>query len=410
MRPLYTLSIHLYHFSIQIASLFNGKAKLWVEGRKNIFERIKSTNLQSFNPQSINPVAWFHCASLGEFEQGRPLIERYREKHPDAKIVLTFFSPSGYEIRKNYSGADLILYLPIDTPSNAKQFVEAVNPSIVFFVKYEFWFNYLDTLNQKSIPTYLVSGIFRDDQHFFKGYGSWFRKQLKCFRQFFVQDANSAELLKSIGFENVLVTGDTRFDRVVSIAAAAKKIPLVELFKDGREIFIAGSTWEADEKLVAGCRFESYKLIIAPHEINESHIKYIINTLSHYHIITLSQATESNIKAAQILVIDNIGMLSSLYQYGTIALIGGGFGKGIHNVLEAATFGLPVIFGPNYEKFREAKELIHLGGAFSVADEKEFEKTMDLLKDQQVLKTASLISKSYVKARAGATEKILSAI
>lgn len=412
MRLLYTFSIHLYHIAIQIAALFNHKAKLWVKGRKNIFEHLKSLNPKSSNPQSANTIAWFHCASLGEFEQGRPLIEKYKLKHPEAKIILTFFSPSGYEIRKNYSGADQILYLPIDSPSNAKQFIEILKPSVAFFVKYEFWFNYLDVLKQKGIPTYLVSGIFRPDQHFFKGYGTWFRKQLQCFDHFFVQNESSMELLQGIGYKNVSVTGDTRFDRVMEVVNTKKSIPLIEAFKDGKNILILGSSWEEDEKLVSGIGYQEsgMKLIIAPHEVNESRIKNLIITLSHYHTVTFSQATESSIKDAQILIIDNIGILSSLYQYGSIAFIGGGFGKGIHNILEAATFGLPVIFGPNYEKFNEANELIRLGGAFSVSGKEEFERTMDMLKDKQVVQMASMICKNYVKSRAGATDKILSSI
>ncbi len=409
MRFLYNLSIYLYIFYIRVGSLFNAKAKLMLLGRKNIFQDLESqiSNLKSQN------LVWFHCASLGEFEQGRPLMEKLKLKYPDVKILLTFFSPSGYEIRKNYAGADYIFYLPMDTPSNAKKFVEIVSPQKVFFVKYEFWFNYLFELKSKNIPTYLVSGIFREKHYFFKGTGGWFRKQLKSFTHFFLQDEKSMELLNSIGYTNSTLVGDTRFDRVFEVAKNVKQINLLEQFVEEKKVLILGSSWMEDEKIVQSSKFESLKLIIAPHEIDEKHLCSIeevfkINS-QQSTILRYSKATPTNVRDAQVLIIDNIGMLSSIYQYGSIAFIGGGFGKGIHNILEAATFGLPVIFGPNYEKFAEAKELIKLGGAFSISKQDEFEKTMLLLSDEQVLKTASQISRMYVQGRVGATEKILSA-
>ncbi|MGZ4056080.1 MAG: 3-deoxy-D-manno-octulosonic acid transferase [Bacteroidia bacterium] len=406
MHFLYNLSVFFYSLAIHIASAFNSKAKLWVNGRKNVFETL-SSKIQ--NPKSKN-VIWFHCASLGEFEQGRPLIEKIRQQHPELKIVLTFFSPSGYEIRKNYSGADHIFYLPIDSPKNAKKFVEIVNPKFVFFVKYEFWFNYLNEIKNKNIPLYLVSGIFREDQHFFKWYGGWFKKQLNCFTTFFLQDEASFELLKNNNFKNILLTGDTRFDRVFEISKNIKSIPLIQQFKQNSDVFIAGSSWAEDEKIISSLKSEGLKLIIVPHEVDEKHIQLIIRQFSFSKTLRFSQANENNVKDAQILIIDNIGMLSSIYQYGTIAYIGGGFGKGIHNILEAATFGLPVIFGPNYQKFSEAKELIHLGGAFSIKDVSEFKKTIELLEDKTVLQTASHIAKYYVSSRIGASDKILSSI
>ena len=382
-----------------------------IAGRKNIFENIKSKIL---NPKSNN-IVWFHCASLGEFEQGRPLMEKLKLQQRDVKILLTFFSPSGYEIRKNYAGADFIFYLPMDTPSNAKKFIEIVNPQKVFFVKYEFWFNYLTELKNKNIPTYLVSGIFRENHHFFKSTGAWFRKQLSSFTHFFLQDEKSVEMLNSIGCTNTTLCGDTRFDRVFEVSKNAKQLDLVKLFVEDKKVMIVGSSWLEDEKIIANyftnpkSQILNYKIIIAPHEINEKHLVSIEGQFSST-CLRYSKATEKNISEAQVLIIDNIGMLSSLYQYGTIAFIGGGFGKGIHNILEAATFGLPVIFGPNYHKFVEAKELIKLGGAFSIKDVSEFEKTMALLSDEQVLKTASQISKMYVQGRIGATDKILSKI
>lgn len=406
MRFFYNISIFFYYLAIRIASLFNPKAVLWLKGRKNVFDRIESAIRTSESKQLI----WFHCASLGEFEQGRPLMEKLKKQNPSVKIILTFFSPSGYEIRKNYSGADHIFYLPMDTPSNAKKFIEIVKPEKVFFVKYEFWFNYLNELKRKNIPTYLVSGIFRDDHYFFKSTGAWFRKQLVTFTHFYVQDEKSLTLLNAIGYSNVTLAGDTRFDRVFELASNVKQIDLVKQFAADKTVLIVGSSWKEDEEIISSFKLDHFKLILAPHEIDTAHIDSIITRFSDVSVLLYSNATELNIKDAKVLVIDNIGMLSSLYQYGTIAFIGGGFGKGIHNILEAATFGLPVIFGPNYKKFTEAKELIKFGGAFSIKDVFEFEKTMQLLSDEQVLKTASMISKMYVKNRIGATDRVLSKV
>lgn len=420
MRILYSLSIYLYAFAIRVAALFNPKAKLFLLGRKNIFETLKS---QFSNVKSDNLV-WFHCASLGEFEQGRPLMEKMKVQHPEIKILLTFFSPSGYEIRKNYSGADYIFYLPMDTPANAKRFVEIVKPKKVFFVKYEFWFNYLSELKTNHIPTYLVSGIFRTDHHFFKSTGGWFRQQLSAFTHFFLQDEKSMELLNSIGYANTTLCGDTRFDRVFEVAKNAKQLDVIEQFVKSKKVLIVGSSWLEDERIIStyftnpksrvtlnGVEGLNPQIIIAPHEIDEKHLASIEAEFRGTGLcLRYSKANENNIKEAQVLIIDNIGMLSSLYQYGTIAFVGGGFGKGIHNILEAATFGLPVIFGPNYHKFAEAKALIKLGGAFAIEDAAEFEKIMLLLSDEQVLKTASQISKMYVHGKVGATDKILAGI
>ena len=411
MRLLYNFSILLYVFAVRIASLFNPKAQLWLKGRKDIFEKLRAAI-----PAGDISLVWFHCASLGEFEQGRPLIELMRKKDPSVKILLTFFSPSGYEVRKNYAGADYIFYLPLDTTRNAKRFIDSVRPKAVFFVKYEFWFNYLRELKQRNIPVYLVSGIFRDDHHFFKSYGSWFRDQLNSFAHFYLQDERSQQLLNAIGFNNTTVCGDTRFDRVFEISQQVKQIDVVKQFAGDHKVLIMGSSWPEDEKIVQSpevqrATLQDYKIIIAPHEIDEKHIAAIEAGFKNKEwCLRFSQANESNIKNANILIIDNIGMLSSLYQYGTVAFIGGGFGKGIHNILEAATFGLPVIFGPNYEKFTEAKELIRLGGAFEINNEEEFKKTITLLNDNEVLKTASHISKQYVQSRVGASEKILNSI
>jgi 3-deoxy-D-manno-octulosonic-acid transferase len=403
MRSLYTISILAYSFAVRVASLFNSKAKLFFSGRKNLFTDLEQ---RCAAPGFRNArLVWFHCASLGEFEQGRPLIEAYRRKFPEHKILLTFFSPSGYEIRKNYPGADIICYLPIDKPANAKRFLDQVNPAAAFFVKYEFWFNYLAELKKRNIPVYLVSGIFREDHHFFKSSGGWFRRQLNAFTYFFLQDESSLERISSIGYKNAMVSGDTRFDRVAEVVKGVKQFEIVKEFAGSSKVFILGSSWPEDEKLISNSHISDFKLIIAPHEIGEAHIKNIEALFAGS--IRYSKADEKNIAAAKVLIIDNIGMLSSLYQYGTIAFIGGGFGKGIHNILEAAAFGMPVIFGPNYHKFAEAKDLVKLGGAFEIRDEAELKKVMALLEDVQVLKTAAQVSKLYVQGRTGATEKIL---
>ncbi len=404
---LYNFSIYLYNIIISLSSPFNKKAKLWIDGRKDIFKKLES----EISNKDLDLI-WIHCASLGEFEQGRPLIEKIKKGHSQYKILLTFFSPSGYEIRKNYSGADYVFYLPIDTILNSKRFIRIVKPKMAFFVKYEFWFNYLNELKKQNIPLYLVSGIFRKEQLFFKTYGAWFRNQLNCFTHFFVQDEASNKLLSSIGFTNVKTTGDTRFDRVNEVSKNTKPIPFIEEFKEEKKIFIAGSSWDEDEQIIASFNFQknNFKIIIAPHEINESHINSIINKFKKSIVLRYSEANKLNIIDAQVLIMDNIGMLSSLYQYGTIAYIGGGFGKGIHNILEAATFGLPIIFGPNYKKFTEANELINLNCAFSITSITDFEKKILLLGDDKIFKETSKNSKHYVESRIGATDKTLSVI
>ncbi len=409
MRFFYTFSIHIYSLLIHVFSVFNPKAKLWVNGRKNIFEKL-SLEFSKSNPHKN--LVWFHCASLGEFEQGRPLIEKFKVQHPDYKIFLTFFSPSGYEIRKNYKGADFVFYLPKDTPRNAKQLIRIMNPKAVFFIKYEFWFNYLNELKNNNIPTYLVSGIFRKEHYFFKFYGTWFRKQLNCFSHFYFQTEESKQLLKSIGYNNATVCGDTRFDRVFEISKQVVSISLIEKFKQNKNIFIAGSTWLEDEEVIANCKLQiaNYKLIIAPHEIDENHLLAIEQLFGKANKLRYSQANEQNVITADVLIIDNIGMLSSIYQYASIAYIGGGFGKGIHNILEAATFGKPVIFGPNFKKFSEAKELIKLGGAFSISSKENLISILETINNLDTLSRISTISKNYVCAHSGACSIILSTI
>jgi 3-deoxy-D-manno-octulosonic-acid transferase len=412
---LYNLSIRIYALIILLVSFFNSKAKLWVDGRKDIFRKIE-TQLKS---EKLNAnTVWFHCASLGEFEQGRPLMESIKAKESNVRIILTFFSPSGYEIRKSYTGADYVFYLPIDTPDNAAQFIGLIKPKAVFFVKYEFWFNYLNELKKQNIPTYLVSGIFRKDHYFFKFYGTWFRKQLSCFSHFYLQSEQSAQLLKSIGYTNVTVAGDTRFDRVSEISKTLKSIPIIAHFKQGCNLLIAGSTWLEDEKAIATLNLtKNYKVIIVPHEIDEMHLFSVEklfaskgNTTESPSIMRYSKATENNIVSANILIIDNVGMLSSLYQYASIAYVGGGFGKGIHNIIEAATFGIPVIFGPNYHKFTEAEDLIKLGGAFTISSKDNLANVFTSLQNPDLYTKSSKISKDYVAANVGATSKILHSI
>jgi 3-deoxy-D-manno-octulosonic-acid transferase len=402
----YRLGLLVYHLIIIVISPFNSKANLWLKGRKDVFKKLKST----INKKE--KLAWFHCASLGEFEQGRPLIEAYREKYPDHKILLTFFSPSGYEIRKNYNMADYIFYLPIDSQRNAKKFLNITNPEIVFFIKYEFWHYYLTEIGKRKIPLYLISGIFRENQRFFKWYGGSFRKVLKHFNYFFVQNTNSQDLLKSIGFSNSIITGDTRFDRVFAIAQQAKTLPLVETFKQNQQVLVLGSSWQPDEELVINYFNQAenkFKLIIAPHEVSKENINRITKNISANKIVlNYSDANTENVGNADVLIINSIGILSSVYRYGDIAYIGGGFGKGIHNILEAATFGLPIIFGPNYKKFKEAHDLIASGGAINIDDVNELKIALDsMLSDKDVVREKGKIASEYVLNNKGATKEII---
>jgi 3-deoxy-D-manno-octulosonic-acid transferase len=407
MNILYQLSIQIYTLIIRIASVFNPKAKLWIDGRKDIFEK-----LEQKLAGNTHPLIWLHCASLGEFEQGRPIIESLKEQLPDTRILLTFFSPSGYEVRKNYTEADYIFYLPADTIGNARRFIKIVKPKAVIFVKYEFWFNYIQQLNKKNIPIIIVSAIFRPTQHFFKSYGGWFRKGLAMISHFYVQTQESAALLQSIGITQVTISGDTRFDRVATIAAHCKSFPLIEQFKGDHKIFLAGSSWPVDESLINTLYHEKLdlKYIIAPHEVHEEHIKAIEKLFSGA-TLRYSQANATNILRAEVLIIDSIGILSHLYQYAYMAYIGGAFGKGLHNILEAATFGKPVIFGPNYEKFKEAKDLISNGGAFCIHNAEELtDQTSLLLSNDQAYTKASQQCLTYVNSMKGATQLIVAAI
>ena len=409
MLLFYNLSIRVYCFMILIASRFNKKAKLWIKGRKEILTKISET----VTPGS--EIIWFHCSSLGEFEQGRPLMEKLRESMPGKKILLTFFSPSGYEVRKNYPGADYIFYLPVDTAKNASRFLDIVKPCMVFFVKYEFWYHYLTQLKKAGIKTYLVSAIFRPGQIFFRIYGKWFRQILGSFTHFFLQDEESTGLLKSIGLTNFTVSGDTRFDRVFAIANKSADLPLIQPFCSDRMILVAGSTWPPDQEILVRFINENklpVKFIIVPHEIQEQGIRQLMDsiklkTVRYTSISSSALAGTSAVSDAEVMIIDTIGILSSIYRYGKIAYIGGGFGKGIHNILEAATFGLPVIFGPNYKKFREANDLIRLKGAFPIENYDSLVNILNaLLTDQEFYKGASESAKNFVGSNLGATDSI----
>jgi 3-deoxy-D-manno-octulosonic-acid transferase len=405
MKIPYLIGIKAYGILIFFASLFNSKAKKRLEGQRKVFSFL-SENIDS---KEHHKYIWFHAASLGEFEQGRPIIEKLKLIRPEYKILLTFFSPSGYEVRKNYEGADLVCYLPLDTPSNVKRFINIVKPQKAIFIKYEFWPNFLLYCKKHRIPTYVVSANFRQDQIFFKWYGSKYASVLRTFEQIFVQDIESKFLLKKIGVENVEVAGDTRFDRVIEIAGGKKDLPIVKEFKSDKKLIIAGSSWPKDEDMLIEYLQEnlSVKLLIAPHEIHESHLADIENKLN-VPFIRYSNATIENVKDASCLIIDCFGLLSSLYQYANIAYIGGGFGVGIHNIIEAAVYGIPVVFGPNYEKFREARELVAKGGAFSIHEYWQLQSTFDwMLLDEG---NTGRICYEYVHENQGATEKIMNCI
>ncbi|PLK46052.1 3-deoxy-D-manno-octulosonic acid transferase [Emticicia sp. TH156] len=412
---LYNLSIYAYVSLLRLVSPFNKKAKLWVEGRKNLFDKLKTDAERKHWRSGVTRLAWFHCASLGEFEQGRPVIEAFRKEYPNYKILLTFFSPSGYEIRKNYTGADYIYYLPADTPENAASFVEIVKPSIAFFVKYEFWNNYLTQLQKRKIPVISFSAIFRPNQVFFKFYGGFYQEVLHKFDHILVQNTQSLELLEGIGIANTTLAGDTRFDRVKQIVDNRKEIPVVEQFKNGKQVFIIGSAWQADMDVMIPLMNnlkDGTKFIVAPHEIHDAEIEIWRKQLS-LRTVLFSDARETpDLEACDVLFINNIGLLSSLYQYAEYAFIGGSFGKGLHNILEAATFGMPIFFGNKaYHKFQEANDLIAAGGAFPVENTEELKSLYIGMKTNEASrKSAATICSNYVTANVGATQKILEVV
>jgi len=410
MAVLYEILISIYGLMIVIASLFNNKAKKWLSGRKDLFLKLE----KDFENNTY-PVLWFHASSLGEFEQGRPVIELVKKRYPQYKILLTFFSPSGYEIRKNYAEADFVYYMPLDRRVNAKRFLKITKPEKIFFIKYEFWYNYLKLAYKQKIPVFLISGIFRENQLFFKWFGFPYRRFLKFFNKFFVQDQKSFDLLKKIGFDNIIISGDTRFDRVYEVYKNFKDNTIVEKFCSESFVIVCGSTWPEDEKILSSFinnSSDSFKFIIAPHEITESHVKNIIQSIKQ-PVVLYSEANKKieNLSSYKVLIIDNIGMLSSLYKYGKVAYIGGGFGVGIHNILEAAVYGIPVIFGPNFKKFKEALDLLNLKGAFSINNYESFENIINLFYyNIEYLNKSGSIARQYVINNCGATEKIVNYI
>jgi len=393
---------------VAIASCFNKKVKKMWAGERQAIKVLR---------EKVDPNAryiWFHAASLGEFEQGRPLMEYLRKTHPEYKILLTFFSPSGYEVRKNYEGADIICYLPLDTIRNARRFLRAIKPVMAFFIKYEFWYNYLHILQHRGVPTYSVSSIFRPDQIFFQWYGKGYGRVLKCFTHFFVQNIESKNLLAKLDIHDVEVVGDTRFDRVLQIKEASKQLPIVEKFTENTsKVFIAGSSWLPDEEVFLKYfnLHKDWKLIVAPHVIGEDHLAQIFELLKGRRVVRYTEATEENVKDAEVLIIDCFGLLSSIYHYATISYVGGGFGVGIHNVLEAAVWDIPVIFGPNNKRFQEAQGLIMAGGGFEINDYQSFRDLMMRFEtDEMFLQTSKKHAGEFVKERAGATEKIMGSL
>lgn len=408
MLFIYNLGIQFYSIIIVISQAFNTKAKAWLKGRKNLFQKMK----QEVNSEKEH--IWFHFASLGEFEQGRPVIEKVKSDYPDYPIVITFFSPSGYELRKNYALADHVFYLPLDTKRNARQFVDIINPKLAIFTKYEYWYHFFNELNQRSVPLIVISAIFREEQIFFKWYGSLHRSLLRKVSRLFVQDAASVSMLKNIGIEHATIGGDTRFDRVAANAEHPADFQLVKEFCGSADVLIAGSTWPDDESLLANVieQFKEWKFIVAPHEIKPDKLKAFESLLPANSYLRYSELKEKGLPGEtgnlRVLIIDNIGMLSSLYQYGKIAYIGGGFGVGIHNTLEAAAFGLPVIFGPNYKRFLEAKMLITEKAAFSIKNKDELLQIMTRLQEKSFQQESGSAAKTLVLNNTGATEAIFS--
>lgn len=417
---IYNIVIYFVLWGIAIASLFNEKVRKMWRGEREAFKILK---------QKVDPNAkyiWFHAASLGEFEQGRPLMERIRKDYPQYKILLTFYSPSGYEVRKNYEGADIICYMPVDTRLNAIRFLRLVRPVMAFFIKYEFWSNFLHILKHRNIPTYSVSSIFRENQVFFKWYGRSYAGVLKCFTRFFVQNEESKQLLKGIGITAVDVVGDTRFDRVLQIKEAAKHLPICEAFRTGVassqsadvphhdfKVFVAGSSWPPDENVFIPFfnEHKDWRLLIAPHVIAEEHLKLILSLIKDKKVVRYTQTTPEEAAEADVLIIDCFGLLSSMYNYGDVAYIGGGFGVGIHNTLEAAVWNMPVIFGPNNKKFQEAQGLLKSGGGFEINTYEDFSGLMSsLMNDETFLKQAGDKAGTFVAHLAGATDKVLASV
>lgn len=403
---LYNLAIYIYLCGVAVLSLFSAKVRKMWRGERSSFGVLK---------RKVDPSAnyvWVHAASLGEFEQGRPIIERIRSTHPDLKILLTFFSPSGYEVRKDYPGADIVCYLPLDTPLNAIRFLRLVRPVMAFFIKYEFWYNYLHILKHRRVPVYSVSSIFRPDQIFFRWYAREYAKVLRCFTHFYVQNEVSQQLLAKLGIREVTITGDTRFDRVLQIKAQSKALPIVEAFVGDRKVFVAGSSWQPDEDIFIPYfnSHRDWKLIIAPHVIGEDHLEQIIGKLKG-RVVRYTQTTPAEAAEADCLLMDCFGLLSSVYRYGHVAYVGGGFGVGIHNVLEAAVWNMPVVFGPNNKHFQEAQGLLASKGGFEIESSTDFQRVMSRFADNDAfMKDSGRKAGAFVKSCTGATEKILAEV
>jgi len=406
MRFFYSLFIQFYACLIKLASFFSKKAKLWCVGRENImlFLEEKCTGKKN--------IIWFHCASLGEFEQGKPLMEKIKQKEEDVTLLVTFFSPSGFEVKKNDPIAEIITYLPLDTPKNAKNFIQIVKPQKVFFVKYEFWYNYMHQLSKFAIPFYYVSVIFRENQYFFKSYGTWFLKQLKKCSYFFVQNESSKTLLNQHGISNAIVTGDTRFDRVHAIAQQSYELDFISSFKADKKLLVAGSTWLPDEKLLSELfqKINSgYKLVIAPHLVEKNHIEQIRKLFCAFSTVCFSEKETKHIPNYEVLIIDIIGILSKIYKYADISYVGGAFKTGLHNILEATVFEKPIFFGPHFQKFNEAVELVERGAAFSIKNAEEIvQKVVFFEENLSFYYNTCEICKKYVAQNLGATDKILS--
>lgn len=408
MLFLYNLAVSLAGFFLKIIALFSPKIKLFVEGRKNVFSILE----EKIKPQ--DKTIWFHSASLGEYEQGLPVIEKIKEKYPNHKIIVTFFSPSGYEVRKNNTVADVTIYLPLDTKSNAKRFLKLAHPELAFFIKYEFWLNYLKELEKSKTPTYLISGIFRDNQMFFKWYGGFYRKALNAFTYFFVQNEKSKQKVESLGFKNVIVSGDTRFDRVNAILERDNRLDYVEKFKNNQPTIVIGSSWPKDEALIAeyiNQAPDNVKFIIAPHNIKPDQISDLLSKITKSTVL-FSEKENKDLSNYNVFIIDTIGILTKIYSYGTIAYVGGGFGNpGIHNILEPATFGIPIVIGPNYSNFAEAIDLVDIGGCMPISTIAELKEILDrLLNDNSFLEEKSEICRSFIQNNKGATETIMKRI
>ena len=402
---LYSAGIYVYAGGVKLASLRHPKARKMVAGHREVFTRLKQA-VDSWR----EPVVWLHAASLGEFEQGRPLLEMLRREHPEKRIVLSFFSPSGYEVRKDWKGADAVVYLPFDTPRNVRRFLDIIRPEKAIFVKYEFWRNYLYALWNRNVPTYLISAVFRKDQAFFRRSSAWYRQWLKLYSHIYVQDEGSCALLARYGIENVTVAGDTRFDRVTDIMRQRREIPLLERFRRAggeRPVIMAGSSWPEDEKVYAGwVNGHDVRLVIAPHEFDEVRICRLKELFPGAVTYTDAERDPQLVDGAKVLVMNCFGLLSSAYTYADIAYVGGGFGAGLHNINEAAVYGIPVIYGPNNRKFIEARELREAGGGFEVTDASTFARTADSLLDSETCRTAGEKASAYIRSKLGATDRI----